>query len=344
MRAIQFTSATGGMEERLRLTTSSPLPPTADTLRKDEILVNVFFATTNPADHKFAETWPASYFVARQGSIPGMDFAGSVVATGPFSQTSPHNPQSGQLVFGKLSWPGVKFGTLAEYVVVNRTGCVAVPKGVQLDQAACIGTAGLTAYQSIAPYVKSGQRVFINGGSGGCGTFGIQFAKTLGCHVVTTCSTPNVELCRSVGADDVIDYTTQDVIAELKKIGQVDHIVDFVNRPKELYWHAHTFTTSGARYMGIAGDPNLSETYFLLSRLLWPSFLGGGRRRFQMFLLENCPEDFAQIAHWMQEGKVKAVVGGAFPLTEKGVIKAIMKSKTGHTGGKLLIRVVDGKD
>ena len=339
MKAIQFTRAKGGMEERLRLSTSSPLPPTADSLKKDEILVKVISAAINPADHKFAETWPISSFVSAAGSIPGMDFAGRAIATGPFSETLAHGPQSGQLVFGKLSWAGVKFGTLAEYVVVQRSGCAIVPEGVDIDQAACVGTAGLTAYQCIVPYVKAEQRIFINGGSGGCGTFGIQFAKVLGCEVVVTCSTRNIELCRGLGADYVIDYRAQNVLAELRKIGQIDHVVDFVKQPTDLFWQAHTFTNPGARYMGIAGAPSVRETCFLLSRLLWPGFLGGGKRKYVMFLLEKRPEDFARIAQWLQEGKVKSVIGEQFELSEEGVLKAYAKSKSGTTGGRLLIKV-----
>lgn len=91
-----------------------------------------------------------------------------------------------------------------------------MPDGLDPLNAATIPVAGLTAYQSIVPYVKKGDKIFVNGGSGGTGIFSLQIAKAVGCYIVTTCSTPNVELCKKLGADEVIDYRKQGVYDALE--------------------------------------------------------------------------------------------------------------------------------
>jgi NADPH:quinone reductase-like Zn-dependent oxidoreductase len=94
------------------------------------------------------------------------------------------------MVFGKLE-PKQQFGTLGEYIIGSKEGTVPIPDGVSLTDAATVGVCGLVTYQCLAPNVKSGDRVFINGGSGGTGTFAVQIAKALGCHVTTTSSGKN---------------------------------------------------------------------------------------------------------------------------------------------------------
>lgn len=119
-------------------------------------------------------------------TIPGADYSGIVVAS-TLSSLKP-----GDRVFGSTPLP--VFGTLGEYVVVGKGYVIKVADNVPLDQAACVGITGLTAFQTIVPHVKSGGKVFINAGSGGVGTFSLQIAKAYGCEVTTSCSGPNVEL------------------------------------------------------------------------------------------------------------------------------------------------------
>ncbi|KAK5001421.1 hypothetical protein LTR28_012666, partial [Elasticomyces elasticus] len=113
------------------------------------------------------------------------------------------------------------------FTLAEKEGTVALPNSVDPIDAATISIAGLTAYQSIVPKVKKGDKVFINSGSGGTGVFGIQIAKALGCHVTTTCSTANVELCRSLGADDILDYKNKTIVKALKASKhKFDYVVD----------------------------------------------------------------------------------------------------------------------
>ncbi|KAI1496978.1 hypothetical protein F5X99DRAFT_398378 [Biscogniauxia marginata] len=222
-----------------------------------------------------------------------------------------------------------------------------------MEEASCIGTAGLTAYQSIAPYVRpgAGDRVFINGGSGGTGTFGIQVAKALGCHVTASCSGPNVALCRSLGADAVIDYTREDVCAVLASSSSSSSsdpgsgarafrlVVDNVGvSPPDLYSAADRFLDpEEGRFVQVGGEPTLAGLRVAASRALLPAFLGGGRRRWEFIVTRNDAEDLAQLGRWVREGKLKPVVDEVFGFED--VPKAFEKLKTKRARGKIVVRV-----
>ncbi|KAK5119686.1 hypothetical protein LTR85_007262 [Meristemomyces frigidus] len=327
MRASQWTSVSGGIEKNLKVNDQAPLPKKAKSLPKDHTLVRVSYTTPNPIDYKLMDTLP---FIFSKPATPCMDFSGKVVTS-----TLPHL-KPGEPVFGKTEPPA--FGALGEYVVVGEQGCVPLPNDVELKQAACVGITGLTAYQCIVPFAKAGDKIFINGGSGGTGTFGIQIAKAVGCHVTTTCSGPNVDLCKSLGADQVIDYRTEDVIASLKRSGtQYDLIIDNVFATPDLYWNAHHYLKPSGRFITIAGTPSLPFMFSMLKVFLWPRALGGGQRPFQFVTLATSAEQYAHIAKWMQEGKVKAVIEQEFELEEAG--KAFERLKSGRTRGKLVIKV-----
>lgn len=339
MEAWQYSQTAGGIERNLKLTSSAALPSKATSLPADQILVQVISATLNPIDYKLAEIPFLGRLLIGKPASPGQDYAGRVVATGPNSKkVSSQDLKPGQLVFGRLEPPN-KLGCLAEYIIAPRTGCVPIPEGVSPDDAACVGTAGLTAYQSIVPNVEPGQRVFINGGSGGTGTFGIQIAKIKGCSVVTSCSTSNVELCRRLGADEVIDYKKQDLAAELTRLGKFDLVVDNVGKPVELFWQAHHFLKEGAKWVQVGAGFGLGEIRALASRKMWPRFLGGGTTKFEIVGVVNNYDQAMQIGQWMQEGKVKAVTDEVFGMEDKGPVKAFGKLKTGRAKGKVVVRV-----
>lgn len=216
-----------------------------------------------------------------------------------------------------------------------------VPEGVEVDDAACIGTAGSTAYQCIVPNVKEGDRVFVNGGSGGTGVYGIQFAKIMGCYVVTSCSGANVELCKSLGADEVVDYKSRDLLAELKKMQKFDLVVDNVGTPGELYYQAHLVTTEAAKYVQVGAVMSLGGIGSLIGRMFWPGFLGGGKRGFEFLTMENNYDQFRQIAQWVQQGKVKTIVDEKFEVGDDGgpAIRAFDRLKSGRAKGKIVVRI-----
>jgi NADPH:quinone reductase-like Zn-dependent oxidoreductase len=332
MRAVQWTSMAGGIEKNIRVNTTAPVPTVPTNSAEPSTLVKVAYSSINPVDYKLPEFAIFRALKMSTPAIPAGDFAGTVVHT-----TLP-NFKPGDLVFGRSDPP--HFGALAEYVVVNgRENVVKLPEGVSMEDAATLGVAGLTAYQCIAPYTREGSKVFINGGSGGTGTFGIQIAKVLGSRVTTTCSGANVELCQSLGADEVIDYRTTDVVKHLQRQGtQYDLLVDNVGSP-ELYWNAHDYLKADGLYINIAGTATLTHVLNVLKVSYMPAWLGGGQRA-AMFLRRNSSEgDFAKIAQWIAEGKLRPVIEKVYALDEAA--EAFARLKTGRSKGKLVIKVTD---
>ncbi|KAI8281659.1 hypothetical protein K4K60_003994 [Colletotrichum sp. SAR11_57] len=159
MRAAQWRTTTGSIEKNLKLVTNAPLPKTASSLPKGCTLVKVAFASINH-DYKLAEL-PLVNRIFPNPATPGVDYSGTVVATN-LTTLKP-----GQRVFGRTQMH--KCGTLAEYVVVGKSGIAPIPAGVSLKDAACVGICGVTALQALAPFVKEEDTVLINGGSGGTG-------------------------------------------------------------------------------------------------------------------------------------------------------------------------------
>lgn len=342
MRAWQFSSTRGGLEKNLQLNTAAKLPPhDARALGQDKVLVQVLAMAVNPVDYKLAELPLVGRFAIKKPSSPGLDFAGRVAAKG--EADSP--VEVGQLVFGRLDQP-TKFGTLAEYTVARSATLAWVPEGVEIQNAACLGTAALTAYQCIEPNVKKGDgsRVFINGGSGGTGCWGIQIAKQLGCYVVTSCSGKNEQLCRSLGADEVLDYTKTDVLEALKEsasFGQkFDLVVDNVGNSNALYWQCHRFTSPGAKYVQVGTKIGGTSGLSMVLKRIWPSFLGGGKRDYQIMMVQSDKGQLEQIGKWMLQGKVKPVVDQVFPMQDAP--KAFERLKTSRAKGKIVVTVKEG--
>lgn len=331
MRAWELPTP-GAVDKTLRLRDDVPYPSQA--LKKGQVLVRVGAASLNPADYKMPEMGAAARAIVKFPKIPTMDLAGHVVAAGPGSSL-----KAGDRVIGRVN-PLLAGGGLSQFAVLDHDGCVAVSDKISLEHAAGVGTAALTAYQTVKPYVKEGSRVFLNGGTGGTGTFAIQMAKTLGCSVTVTCSTQKVDLCRELGADEVIDYKTTDVNDHLKKQGAVyDLCVDFVGVPEDLYKTSDHFLKPGvgARFISVSGKPGMATVASNVRNLLLPSVLGGGKHKFQFYMTKNNHDDLAQIAAWMEEGKVRTVVHSVFPFEE--VPQAFEELKKGHATGKIIVHV-----
>lgn len=330
MKAMRFTTTTGGLEKNLTLDSSTPLPPNATALREDSTLIKVAYSSPNPVDYKLPET---TFYRRWKMTLPAIacgDFAGTVVAS-----TLPHL-QPRDRVFGRADPPA--WGALAEYLLVtNPEGVVKLPDNVSMRDGATFGVVAITAYQCLAPYVRPGSKVLINGGSGGTGTYGIQIAKVMGCSVTVTCSGPNVQLCKDLGADEVIDYRATNVVEYLKQQGmRYDHIIDNVNSP-EIYFNAHNYMKPEGIFILIAGSPSLSQVAGLTKMFVLPAWLGGGKRQVKFVGRKSNAEEYAKIVGWMSEGKVKAVVEKEYAIEEAG--DAFARLKSGRVKGKLVIKV-----
>ena len=329
MKAWQYSGTKGGLDKNLRLNKSAPIP----TPKPDQLLIQVLAIALNPIDYKPAEFRLLSRLAIPKPATPGLDFVGYLVTPAAGSSLKP-----GQLVHGVVGLSPLAGGGLAEYALSRPEQVTPVPDGIDRIDAATLGVASLTAYQTIVPYVKPGDKIFVNGGSGGVGIFSIQIAKAVGCSVTTCCSTPNVELCKSLGADVVIDYKKQSVLEALKSSGvKYDHVVDNVGTDFSLYWKCHEYTKPDAIFMNVAGHVTFRYFWDSLLRKTWPSFLGGGKRKSQGFFAEAKTDQLQQVTSWMKEGKIRTLVDQKFAFEEAP--KAIAKLKTGRARGKIVVEV-----
>lgn len=290
MRAWQYSSTKGGLLRNLCLNPTTAVPEPGP----HQLLVKVKAVALNPVDYKPAENVLLHRLAFPKPATPGMDFAGTVVSA-PVDSTF----EQGQVVFG-VAKGGFAGGMLAEYAVSETDRVIPLAEGMTAAEGASMGIAGLTAYQSIVPRAKPRSRVFINGGSGGLGTFGVQIAIALGHQVTVTCSSRNVELCQSLGAE-VIDYTKGSVLKELRKAAETrkfDLVIDNVFADPTLFWRAHEYTNPGAPYVLTPFSPSPRFLIELLKMKLIPSLLGGGKRRLDNFFSKPDMNHLAQIRDW----------------------------------------------
>lgn len=227
-----------------------------------------------------------------------------------------------------------------------------MPDAVTLEQAGGVGVAGLTAWQCIVPYLQAARkakgpnekdklRVFINGGSGGTGTFGIQIAKAMGATVVTTCSSRNTDLVRDLGADEVIDYTSQDVLAELTNLasrdGLFDLAVDNVGGATPLYFQCEQYLAPHASFVCVGATPGPQVAVDMARIFLTPGVLGGGKRPYVFLTCKSHREDYEGLGEMMKEGRVKTVVEKVVGIEE--LPEAFERIKTGRVRGKVVVRI-----
>jgi NADPH:quinone reductase-like Zn-dependent oxidoreductase len=296
----------------------------------DDVLVKVRAASLNPLDWHYVRGTP---YVMRLGTgfgIPkdprlGVDFAGTVEAVG--KNVSRFKP--GDEVFGG------KTGALAEYLSVPQDRALArKPANVTFEQAAGVAIAGVTALQGLRDHghLLPGQKVLINGASGGVGTFAVQIAKSLGAEVTGVCSTKNVDLVRSLGADHVIDYSAED----FTKGGQrYDLILDNVGN-HSLSDLRRVLTPKGTAVIVGGGGPNdgrwIGPLIAPIKAMLLSPFVS---QKLTMFLAELNPKDLTVLSDLMAAGKVTPVVDRRYPLGETAA--AIRYLEEGHARGKVVI-------
>jgi NADPH:quinone reductase-like Zn-dependent oxidoreductase len=332
MRIWKYDSTDGGLEEHLKLYSSEPLPKPSPS----QHLIKVVAVALNPVDYKAPEAPLIGRFAVKKPATPCFDVAGHIVTPADGSPLEP-----GQLVFGTSNSNPLGGGALAEYVAAPANAIFRVPSGISPLTAAGIPVAATTAFASLIPYISKGSRVFINGGSGGVGTYAVQIAKAAEAHVTVSCSARNVELCRSLGADDVLDYNARPLLDQLRDMAAAGHafdlVVDNVFSDPALYFQAHTYTTPNAKFVEVASAPSLAFLQFALGAFLWPAFLGGGRRKLVFAAADIRPETLERIGEWIAGGVVKPVTDGVFSMED--VVNAFKRLKSGRATGKIIIDV-----
>ena len=295
------------------------------TARDGEVLIKVRAASVNPLDWRLMRGGP---FIIRivlallQPKIKrsGRDVAGQVEAVGRnVTQFKP-----GDNVFGACS------GAFAEYVCVPESALAMKPKNVTFEQAASVPVAAFTALQGLRDkgHIQAGQRVLINGAAGGVGTFAVQIAKWFGADVTGVCSTRNVEMVRSIGADRVIDYTREDFTQGTQRY---DLIFDCVGN-HSLSARRRVLNPKGRCV--IAGGPKELRT--MLARafeaIVVARFVS---QHFVMFIARLSKEDLTIMHELMAAGKVTPVIDRRYRLSE--VPEAMRYLEEGHARGKVVI-------
>ena len=303
----------------------------------DQVLVKVRAVSVNPYDWHFMEGIPYIARLLAFGPLKpksprlGVDFAGTVEAVGK-------NPAAaGQFKPGDEVFGG-KGGAFAEYVVVAEKFLAMKPANITFEQAASVQIAAHTALQGLRDKgkIQPGQKVLINGASGGVGTFAVQIAKSLGAHVTGVCSGRNVEMVRSLGADQVFDYTRED----FTRSGQhYDVILDNVGN-RSLPEYRQVLNPQGKYVLIGGGGVNdsrwMGPISLVLKTMLLKPFIS---QEMKMMLAEANKEDMNFLAGLMQSGKVTPVIDKTYPFSE--IREAIRYVETGRARGKVVVTLGD---
>lgn len=301
----------------------------------DQVLVKVRATSVNPYDWHFIEGTPyimrAMMVGLRKPRDPrlGVDYSGTVEAVGKnVTQFKP-----GDEVFGGRG------GAFAEYICARADRSIALkPTNLTFEQAASVALAGSTALQGLRDggHVQPGQKVLINGASGGVGTFAIQIAKSLGADVTGVCSTKNLDLVRSLGADHVIDYTKEDF---MKGDQRYDVILDNVGT-QPLSGFRRVLTPKGNYVMIGGGGPNDGKWIGPMGRpikaMVMSPFIS---QKMGFFMAKQDKSDLNVLADLMQSGKVTPVIDRTYTLSQ--IADAIRYLEQGHARGKVVITVAD---
>jgi NADPH:quinone reductase-like Zn-dependent oxidoreductase len=301
MKAAVYTKARLGKVLEMK-DLEPPVP------KDNEVLIRVRAASVNPLDWRM------------KSQRPGVDVAGEVAAVGgTVTQFKP-----GDAVFGACK------GAFAEYACASEAKLVRKPESVSFDQAAAVPIAGLTALQGLRDkgHLQAGQRVLINGAAGGIGTFAVQIAKSFGAHVTGVCSTKNVELVRSLGADRVIDYTRDDFTEDGERY---DLLLDNVGNRK-LSAMKCVLRPNGKCV--IAGAPKKTSAVFTwLLKVFARSLLL--RQNFKFFIANINRDDLTTFGELITAGKVTPVIDRRYPLS--GTADAMAYAEKGHARAKVVI-------
>jgi len=252
-----------------------------------------------------------------------------------------------------LLWHGQ--GSLAEYIVAAPPLVLPKPPHLSFEASGSVGLTGLTSWMCLVDHadLQAGQRVFINGGIGGTGLWGIQIAKGLGAHVVSTCSEQSRELVLRAGADEVIDYRAVDLVEHLKANysspdKQLDIIYDCVGLTTALYPFSTAYLKPAGIFVDICAMASPKETgghvrsfARLLERSWRPSWLGGTPRRYKSALLlaHNSKASFAKLDALIREKSIEPILDSVFPFD--GAPQAFERLMQGRAKGKIVIRVSD---
>ena len=278
------------------------------TIKADEILVRIYAAGVNPVDWKMVLN---NYFPTPL--IIGSDIAGIIESVGD----NVKNYKTGDEIIGSLEWQ--KQSAFAEYVVTKAQYITHKPKNLSLQQSAAIPLASLTAWQALFDHLhlQAAQKIIIHAAAGGVGLFALQFAKWKGAYVIATASEKNIDFLKSLGADEVIDYSKYKLS---EKVQNVDAVLDSIATPEVQSESFKVLKTRG-NYVSITAPPR--------EELLRPDITA------TRFLFHSDPEQLKQIVELIEKEIVKVFIDKTFPLVEAK--QALQYVHKGRTRGKVVL-------
>ncbi|MDO8412288.1 MAG: NAD(P)-dependent alcohol dehydrogenase [Gallionellaceae bacterium] len=296
----------------------------------DEVLVKVHAASVNAADWRLMRADP---FLARlytgllkptRFQILGADIAGRVEAVGK----NVRQFQPGDEVFGDVF--ASDFGGFAEYKCARESELVSKPANLSFEEAAAVPLAAMTALHGLRDkgQIQPGQKVLINGASGGVGTFAVQIAKYFGAEVTAVCSTGNMDMARSLGAHHVIDYTQED----FTRSGRQYDLILGMNGFRSIFDYKRALSRRGVYVMTGGSTAQLFQ-----AMLLGPWLSMAGSKKMRTLSSKPNQQDLLFLKDLLESGKIKPVIDRCYRLSE--VPEAIRYVETGHAKGKVVISV-----
>jgi NADPH:quinone reductase-like Zn-dependent oxidoreductase len=295
-----------------------------------EVLVRVRASSVNPADWMALVGRP---YVLRLGfglarprqPVRGRDIAGTVEAVG--GKATRWSP--GAAVYGELP-----AGGFAEYAVAAEDALAPKPASLGFAESAAVPLAGITALQGLRDVggIQPGHRVLVNGASGGVGTFAVQIAKALGAHVIGVCSTTSLDLVRSIGADEVVDYTRRDFTQSRQPYDVVFDLVG--NHALSAY---RRVLHRGGVYVAASGMPGgsiLGPLPYLL-RVALPSLRSGPKMK--PFAAKPNPSDLAALTDLIEAGQLRPAISHTYTFSE--IVAALTRQGEGHARGKTVVTI-----
>lgn len=300
----------------------------------NQLLIKVRAVSVNPLDWHYMEGTPylgrplAFGFLKPGVARLGVDYAGTVEAVGKnITQFKP-----GDEVYGN------RFGAFAEYIVASDKALALKPTNLTFEQAASVPVAAVTALQALRDkgHVQPGQKVLINGASGGVGTFAVQIAKSFGAEVTGVCSGRNAEMVRSLGADHVIDYTKEDFTTSAQRY---DVIIDNVGNHSLLECRGVLNPGGIDVLIGGGGVNDGRWTGPLVDVIKMVALKRFMTQEMSMMLAEMNNKDLTVLADLIQTGKVKPVIDRTYTLSQ--LPEALAYLEEGHARGKVVISVGD---
>lgn len=299
-------------------------------VKANQLLVETHAASINPRDWLLREgRYIFRFLMPAFPLIPGSDISGKVIELGKAVTQF----KIGDEVFG-MQTPLGGMGGYAEYIAIDERAVTLKPARISHIEAAAVPCAALTSYYALRKIgkVKKGSKVVIIGASGGVGSYGVQLAKALGATVVGVCSAANIDLVRSLGADEVIDYKQQHYSASLRN---QDLVYDTIGR--ESLAKASPALKKNGRY--ITTIPGVTTFLASIFSQLWRLICLDNAKSSHVVLVPADGKMLAEIAQLMTSGKVRSIIDSVYPLKETK--QAHDKSRTFRTKGKLVLNVRD---